>query len=75
MVTEYKRRMRCVLGSRISAKMKVAHGVPMLRKPPTPKRTPRKTTSKLLSRMNKRLLLASLILICASSGLVMIIAG
>jgi len=75
MVMEYKRRMRCVLGSRISAKTKVARRISMLTKPSTPKRAPRKTTSKLFSRMNKRLLLASLILICASSGLVMIIAG
>lgn len=69
-VTEFKLRMHYVVESKISAKIKVAR----LDLVPTKLSTPKKTMSKLLSRMNKRLLLALLVLICVSSGLG-IIAG
>jgi hypothetical protein len=67
---EFKLRMHYVLESKISAKIKVGPQILMLTKLFTPK----KTMSKLLSRINKRLLLALLVLICVSSGL-SIIAG
>jgi len=66
----FKLKMHYVLESNISEKIKVA----WLDLMPTTLSTPKKTMSKLLSRINKRLLLALLVLIYVSSGL-SIIAG
>jgi hypothetical protein len=62
--------MEFKLKMQVSSKINVARRVLMFTKLTTQK----KTMSKLLSRINKRLLLALLVLICVSSGL-MIIAG
>ena len=66
----FKLKMHYILESEISAKIKVVRRDLM----PTKLLMPKKITSKLLSRINKRLLLALLVLICVSSGL-SIIAG
>jgi hypothetical protein len=67
---ELRLRLHYILESKLSAKIKVGPQILMLTKLFTPK----KTMPKLLSRINKRLLLALLILVCVSSGL-SIIAG
>jgi len=62
---QFKLRMHYILESKILAKIKVGPQILMLTKLFTSK----KTVSKLLSRINKSLLLALLVLICVSSGL------
>jgi len=62
---QFKLRMHYILESKILAKIKVGPQILMLTKLFTSK----KTVSKLLSRINKSLLLALLVLVCVSSGL------
>ena len=62
---QFKLRMHYILESKILAKIKVGPQILML----TRLFTSKKTVSKLLSRINKSLLLALLVLVCVSSGL------
>jgi len=62
---QFKLRMHYILESKILAKIKVGPQILML----TRLFTSKKTVSKLLSRISKRLLLALLVLVCVSSGL------